>query len=139
MSAAVEAYRAERAAQAKSVGRRRTDLAKAIRETEGKRARLERMLYELPYEQALAIPKQMAEIDAELAGLKVEEAAIDAALVTLHPQAAERYRTIVENLTGALALASHAAREGIEAVRSLIQEIVVTPGAPYTKPAVEIR
>jgi len=33
----------------------------------------------------------------------------------------------------------HAAREGIEAVRSPIQEIVVTPGAPYTPPAVEIR
>jgi hypothetical protein len=64
------------------------DLAKAIREAEGKRARLERLLYDLPYEQSFAIPKQMARIDAELAGLTAEEAAIDAAPVTLHPQAA---------------------------------------------------
>ncbi len=112
--AAVEAYRAECAAQAKSAGRGGADLAKAIREAEGKRARLERLLYDLPYEQSFAIPKQMARIDAELAGLTAEEAAIDAAPVTLHPQAAERYRTIVGNLAGALALGGHAAREGID-------------------------
>ena len=79
--------------------------------------------------------------------LKARESALEAQLsaeaeadtVVQHPQAAAKYRRLVEDLSRALDdPADLEGREGREAVRTLVHEIRVTPAEGHGQYAVEI-
>jgi site-specific DNA recombinase len=126
---AVEAYRIERERTAKERARRRRD-------AERDHATLERKINGVISAienggDTKALVGRLNKLVAERVSLQAllpQEHAHDA--ITLHPQAAERYREKVADVHAALKTGDAAGREAISLVRKLIETISVTPTDP---------
>ena len=125
---AVRAYREERARLAAERARMRDSTERELAEVRRQKANVR---------DAIKLGGELRSLVADLADLEQREKALEVKLptaapdiVTLHPQAEQRYRQIVEDLGKALAASEPARARAMALVRSLITGIVVVPTAP---------
>ena len=128
VAAAVEAYRAERARLAKLHAQDRRAIETELGVT---RRKLQRAMDAmLNADDAVAnYTGLISELSRRVQELEAKLPMADTAVLTLHPQAAERYKAKVAAIQEALGRGDGAAHEAIQLVRSLINKIVVIPPA----------
>lgn len=126
MAEYVRAYQAERTRIAREARRAEHGDRRRLAELQRTIARTVDLL--VTGQAPAALMDKLRELEAEKDGLerRLAETA-DAAAVTLHPGAAERYRRVIQDLRATQAAGRENGDELLDMVRSLIQRIVVEP------------
>ena len=123
---AIETYRREREARAKAYAKDRRAIERELADVKRGVERVMNMIVK-----GMGDPIDLGEQSKALASRRRELEAklplIETNVVSLHPQAAIRYRQKVEEIQAALTAGDSAGQEAVAMVRSLIDRIVITP------------
>lgn len=126
VAAFVESYRAERDRLAKAHARDRRAIEREIAATDRKLGHIMTAIEDGEGELKPLLQRQKA-LSAEKRELERKLPLIETPVVTLHPQAHQRYRRQLDELQAILATGDEAADEAMRLVRSLVTRIVVIP------------
>ncbi|KZE34150.1 recombinase family protein, partial [Chelatococcus daeguensis] len=137
----VQEYRERRRAEAAAATRERTAVERRLAEVTAAMDRIVSSIGAgiLTTEEARG---QMAQLRQEKAVLeeRLDVAMRELTIVELHPEAVEAYRKAVQSLSTVLRDAiEDEDQDVIAAFRALVDSVVITPGARYEAPIVEIR
>jgi DNA invertase Pin-like site-specific DNA recombinase len=124
--AAVEAYRLEREQRDKQTAKGRRALERELADTKGALERVLDMVCKGIGEQA-ELGQRMKDLAARKREIEAVLSSAKQTVVTIHPQAAQRYRAKVAEIQEALTRGDAASQGAVALVRSMIECIVITP------------
>ena len=126
MEAAVEAYRLEREQREKQEAKGRRALERELADAKAATERVLDMICKGIGDQA-DLGQRLKDTAARRRELEGMLSSVTKTVVTIHPQAAQRYRAKVEEIQQALTKGDAASQGAVALVRSMIERIVITP------------
>jgi site-specific DNA recombinase len=126
MEAAVEVYRLEREQREKKAATDRRALERELADAKAATERILDMICKGIGDQA-DLGQRLKDTAARRRELEAVLSSATKTVVTIHPQAAQRYRAKVEEIQQALTKGDAASQGAVALVRSMIDRIVITP------------